>query len=424
MEVIVSLAKIRSRSLWICLTLGLLLPGAVLAQEPTQTTAPQPPPVTILKEVSFQKIEIAEQLQVMIKVEGPFFIETFELVSPKRLVIDFSSVPKIEAAPIIQVNDLGVLNIRTGQFQSTVARVVFDLDVRTPSHSITTMPDGVKVTFWLEPLPQPVVPEEKPAVGPEEKPFLPAVKRPFLFLRGGPGLTFFLKPTFVDETEYEIYGETATITETFDRLLGPVFDLCLGKTLGSKWTVGLGASFHLMGVSPSLAASLPHPFLYDAYRDVAYTADDISANMWALSSLEAEPREVKNLTTGLWNIYTFALYSLIQTEKLEISAGPLLGFSFGKFHTLYDMEIDETAPYESQNISLSSVTFLENSFFKIDPGIMVSGAYRLNDKLSLYLSVRLHYMDIPVGEVEVVEVPRKYVSLFRLNALLGLQYGF
>jgi hypothetical protein len=88
------------------------------------------------------------------------------------------------------------------------------------------------------------------------------------------------------------------------------------------------------------------------------------------------------------------------------------------------MEITETAPYESQNIGLSSVTFLENSFFKIDPGVMVSGAYSLNEKLSLFLSVRLHYADIPVGEVEEVAGTRQYVSLFRLNALIGLQYGF
>ncbi len=422
MEVIVKLVGQRLWSLCFFLALGVVLAGTVQAQEPPPVTTPQPAAVSVLKEVSFQKVEIADQLQVLIKVEGPFLIETFELVSPKRLVIDFSSVSRIEAAPITQINDLGVLNIRAGQFQPTVARVVFDLDVRMPSHSITTLPDGVKVTFWQEPLPQPVVvPQEKPA---EEKPILPAVKRPFLFLRGGPGLTLFLKPTFISETEYEIYGETATITETFDQMLSPVFDLCLGKPFGPKWTAGLGASFHLVGVSPSLAASLPHPFLYDNYRDVAYTSEDISANMWALSSLEAAPRQVKSLTSGIWNVYIFGLYSLVQTDKFEFSVGPVVGFSFGKVFTLHDIEIQETPPYESQDLSLTAVTFLENSFFKIDPGLMISGAYSLNEKLSLFLSLRLHYADIPVGEVEVVEALKQYVSLFRLNALIGLQYNF
>jgi len=399
MEVIVKFARRHFRGLCFCLALSVVLVGALQAQEPPQTTTPQPAPVSVLKEVSFQKNEIAEQLQVIIKIEGPFLIETFELIAPKRLVIDFSPVTMIEAQPITQVNDVGVLNIRTGQFQSSVARVVFDMDVRVPSHSITTLPDGVKVIFWQEPLPQPEV-IEKPEVKPEEKPgpMVPGIKRPSYIVRGGLGLTFFLKPSFSAQTEYELYGETATITETFDQQLKPVFDFSLGKTLGSKWTIGLGASLQLLGILPTLDASLPHPFEYDNFREVTYEAEVQASKMW--------------------NIYVFGLYSLVQTEKLEFSVGPVLGFSFGTLFSLNDLQITETAPYDSQSVSIDSVTFLENTFFKIDPGLLVSGAYSLNPNLSVFLSLRLHYADVMLEELA------RRSSLFRLNWLVGLQYGF
>jgi hypothetical protein len=138
-----------TRAMCLGLALGLALLGVVQAQEPPQpqTTAPQQAIVSVIKEISFQKIEIAEQLQVMIKVEGPFLIETTELIVSKRLIIDFNSVSMIEAQPITQVNDLGLLTIRTGQYQPTVARVVFDLADDFPSHRISSDKDGVKVVF-------------------------------------------------------------------------------------------------------------------------------------------------------------------------------------------------------------------------------------------------------------------------------------
>ncbi len=147
MEVIL---KHSAKSLWgLCLglALGLALAGALPAQEPPQTVAPQVPAVSVIKEISVQKIDIAEQLQILIKVEGPFLIETTELVVSKRLIIDFNSVSQIMAQPLIQVNDMGVVNIRAGQYQPTVARVVIDLADNFPSHRISSDKDGVSIVF-------------------------------------------------------------------------------------------------------------------------------------------------------------------------------------------------------------------------------------------------------------------------------------
>ena len=131
--------------LW--LAIAVLLAGAVGAQEPPQAAAPAQAPVSVIKEITYQKVEIADQLQVLIKVDGPFSIDITELVGSKRLIIDFNSVSAIEAQPIYQVNDMGLLNIRSGQYQPTVARVVFDLADSIPSHRISPGKDGVRVVF-------------------------------------------------------------------------------------------------------------------------------------------------------------------------------------------------------------------------------------------------------------------------------------
>jgi hypothetical protein len=155
MEVLLKLTTRHFQGFCLWLAIAVLLAGAVGAQVPPQAAAPAQAPVSVIKEITYQKVEIADQLQVLIKVDGPFSIDITELVGSKRLIIDFNSVSTIEAQPIYQVNDMGLLNIRTGQYQPTVARVVFDLADNIPSHSISPGKDGVKVVFGKDLSPTP-----------------------------------------------------------------------------------------------------------------------------------------------------------------------------------------------------------------------------------------------------------------------------
>ncbi len=404
--------------------LAALWSGAI-AQEPEsqQEAVPQTATASVLKQVTHEKIAIADQIVVMIKIEGPFLIETFELIGPRRLVIDFKQVSLIEAPPIIEINDLGVLNIRTGQFQPTVARVVFDLDSRLPSHSIATLPDGVKVVFWQEVLPEPqpeTVPPEAPVLKPAapRAAAVPEITRPPFFIRFGPAMTLFLKPAFAVTTDFDLYGETATMTETLTQQIQPGLEISFGKMINPKFRAGLSASYQFLNAKPTLEASLPHPFLYDTYREVSFDADTLTSNMWIVSESETEPRQATRLTSSMITISAWGLYSLYQTDKLDISAGPILGFSFGTLYSLDDFELSEESPYEAQNVSVTSTTFLENKFFKIDPGFLLSGAYFLNDKLSAFASLKVQYVDV------MVEALERRASLFRLSLQLGLEYGF
>jgi len=404
---------------------------ACLAAPAFPGTAQEPPPepatdvqetVSILKEISYQQIGIAARLVVTIKVEGPFQIETFVLSAPKRLVIDFSSVSRIEAQPISQVNDTGLLSIRSGQFMPTVARVAFDLEDPAPSYSITSLPDGVRVTFWRE---AETRPEERPTVPPQETPPAGTAARTIasgggledIVLRVGPGMTLYLRPEFSVMTERAFYGGVASLTETYRQGISPVFELGAGTIINPKFKAGLGVGYQMLWIEPALEGSLPHPSLPGTFREVAFEAEDLTTNMWILSPEGAAPRAAQHLRSGVWTVYAWALYSFLQSDKFDLSAGPVVGYSFGKLYSLEDFEVEEKAPYEARDVTIASITFLENSFAKIDPGFLVSGTLSLGENLSAFAALRFHYVDV------MVETLERRASLFRASVSLGLELG-
>ncbi|MBN2199451.1 MAG: AMIN domain-containing protein [Candidatus Aminicenantes bacterium] len=374
--------------------------------------------VSVLKDISYKQIGGADRLVVTIKVEGPFQIETFVLSAPKRLVIDFSSVSRIEAQPISQVNETGLLSIRSGQFMPTVARVAFDLEDPAPSYSISSLSDGVRVAFWRD---AETRPEERPIAAPEKT--LPAGTAVSgagfkdMFLRVGPGMTLYLKPEFSVTTDRPLYGRTASVTETFRQGISPVFELGAGKRINPKFKAGLGVGYQMLWVEPALEGSLPHPSLPGTFREVAFEAEDLAPNMWVLSMEGAVPRAAEHLRSGMWTVYAWALYSLYQSDKADLSAGPVVGFSFGKLYSLEDFEVEEKAPYGAKDVTIASITFLENSFAKIDPGLLISGTLSLGEKLSAFAALRVHYVDV------MVEALERRASLFRASISLGLELG-
>jgi len=409
-----SFTPIRGILCGLVLVATLSFPAA--AQEPPPEPAvPAQETVSVLKEISYKKTPVAGQLVVTVRLEGTFAFETFALTGPMRLVIDFSPVNGIDAPPVTTVNDAGLRNIRAGQFLPSVARVVFDLDDRAPSYSITSLPDGVRVAFWRE---ASAGVEASPAPVPAEKPVAPVPAPSGLVLRGGPGMTLFFKPEFAVKRDFGLYGETASVTERLNQKIAPVFDVGLGKRINPQFSAGLGVAYQTLRPDPSLEASLPHPFQANTFRQVTFETEDLTENMWVISQTVTKPRQVRRLDTGLWTVTAWGLYSVYQTETIDVSAGPVLGLSFGSLYSLEDFEVTEKSPYQSKDVTLTSVTYTENKFIKLDPGMLLSGAYTLGDNLNVFATLRLHYVDV------MVESLQRRASLFRLNLLLGLEYGF
>jgi len=354
----------------------------------------------ILQQIIHQKV--SNRLHVTIKLDGTFLYESFELKTPQRLVIDFSSVSTIATAPYFRVNDVGVLNIRVGKFKPTVARVEFELAERAPSYSVTPVEGGIKVEFWLEQeaVSQPAIKKQPaPEAAQLETAPSPQKGKRRIALKGSVGVPIFLKPNFEETSSFDLYGETGSITKSYSLGVFPVFDLSLSYAVTPRIRVGVGGSFHRFKCKGTFDLSLPHPLTYDAHRDIAF-----------------EQREGTN--REFFDVYAFGLYSIVQTGILEVLVGPMLGLSIGDFSVLDDFEFTEASPYTSEDITITDEKYLSNSFSKPSFGLMTNFIYSLSPRLSLVLDARLIYLD---SKVETMGVR---ANLFRLKLFLGVQASF
>lgn len=411
--------------------LGLLLGGATSAALAQETGTG-----STIKEITYEKVD--DQLQVFIKIDGPFTFETLEVQAPHRMVLDFKGVSQIQAQPVIEINAAGVVSVRTGQFQPDVARVVFDMADKAPSHSLTQTENGLKVVFWLEeaqpqpeakpaevkPEPTPPVeakpveakPEAQPAevkpveakpaeVKPvESKPVAetPAV-RPvegnrdfFVHLAGGAALAGV--PDTIHTGDITLYGEHGSIAQTYTLKTGWLADIAVGKYITPSIRVGLGASFGSADTTATIIGTFPHPFIMNQPRTVNFAAQELKNN--------------------LMNIYVFGMFTIVRAEKFELSLGPMLGYGKSDYQILQDFTFTDVSPFASENVTITSQTFVKDSISTPTAGAWLEGQYQLGSHLFLTLDARLLYFDAKV------EALGKRANLSSIGLLLGLQYNF
>ncbi len=141
------------RTYSLAIVLLLILPGVTASQEDT---------TVMLKNIVLEKSQ--DRLGVQLEVDTPVNYESFTLFNPDRLIIDLLGVNSFICNPLIEVNDLGVLAIRTAKNQPDVIRVVFDLMEEIPSYSIEEKEDGLYIYFEVEKL----ILEEQPETATEE----------------------------------------------------------------------------------------------------------------------------------------------------------------------------------------------------------------------------------------------------------------
>ena len=83
---------------------------------------------------------------VQIEGSGDFHYHAARVDNPTRLVIDFADTTLVNSANTIAGDSALIRNIRVGQFQSDVARVVIELERWSP-YAITASKSGLIVTF-------------------------------------------------------------------------------------------------------------------------------------------------------------------------------------------------------------------------------------------------------------------------------------
>lgn len=114
----------------------------------TSLLAVQTTQVAELKNIDYEK----KGTQIKVKIEYPPNIpyDSFSLMNPNRLVLDFMGIRTISSMPMIAINQMGIVSIRSALNRPGVARVVFNFTDETPQYRIEETESGLTITFWKE----------------------------------------------------------------------------------------------------------------------------------------------------------------------------------------------------------------------------------------------------------------------------------
>lgn len=389
------------------LSILLLFNSLILAAEPPE-----------LRNIRFSQKD--DRLEVAIEISGDFGFETFSLIGPKRLVIDLSPIQSIKALPSINVNACGVVRIRCGQFKPEVARVVFDLAEKVPSHKISRVAEGLQVLFWQEEqVPAAiVVPEVKEvAQTVEKKPVEKAApltlppaavaapqkietgKKPtFLRLQGG--LSLFPASLVSTQKELILYGEAGSLSEEYRGSLNLAFGLSLARSVVVKEKEArIGADFLLWSLSHKglFEASVPHPFIANSPRQLNFE---------------------EKLNNSLFQINVFFLYPVLSREKVSLWLGPAVGYVFGKLTTLEDFNLEERPPYSSNDLILTETILIEDSVGDFIFELRLGLNYALSPRTSFLALTSFSYFNPKVNNLgkraRFISIPFSLGLEFRL----------
>jgi len=114
----------------------------------THLLAVQATQVAELKNIDFTKK--GDQIEVRIEYPSNIPYDSFSLMNPNRLVLDFMGIRTVSSLPSIGINEMGIASIRSALNRPGVARVVFNFTDDTPQYRIEETGSGLIITFWQE----------------------------------------------------------------------------------------------------------------------------------------------------------------------------------------------------------------------------------------------------------------------------------
>jgi len=151
----------------------------------TNLVAAQDSQMAELRSIQYEKKD--SQIEVIVNYPSDIPYDSFSLMNPHRLVLDFMGIRTVSSAPMIDINELGIVSIRSALNRPGVARIVFNFTDETPRYRIEDTESGMTITFWKDAEteagmeqeePEPVV--RKPVKPPveEKKEPAPTAKKP------------------------------------------------------------------------------------------------------------------------------------------------------------------------------------------------------------------------------------------------------
>jgi hypothetical protein len=383
----------------------------------------RPAEVSDLHEIAFVKAGAAVEVSVLIS--GEFGNDVFRLTKPERLVFDISPIDTISAAPRTEIQWGGILRVRTGKFNTEVARLVFDLETAAVNYRINRTDAGLKITFWKE-VADALLPDERTEIPPAHKPSeakaeakpepeaevkpepeaevkpaaLPGKDKKGFFVQVGGGVGTFLKSTATFDRLFPLYGEQGERTETYKLKLNTPSFLSVGgyfKALDVPVKLGLGIEYWNFKSDGAFEFAVPHPFLPDSPRTLTLTG------------------QFRNYFTS---VSVFGLFQVFSNGRLTMFAGPEIGYAFGKYKFLDTVEFDDQPPFMDDDVTITSITYLEKSISSLWAGVQASFEYSFSRSFSLLLNLRALYLNPEIKELSST------FNLSQAHAQIGFQFNF
>jgi hypothetical protein len=368
---------------------------------------------------------------VSVLIRGEFSNDVFRLTKPERLVFDISPIDAISATPQTEIHWGGILRVRTGKFKTQVARMVFDLETAAVNYRIDRTDAGLKITFWKEgadallpdekteipqvskpieapPVTKPAVhaeaevkPEAKPEPEAEVKPAaLPGKDKRGFFVQVGGGVGTFLKSTATLDKFFPLYSEQGERTETYKLKLNTPSFLSIGgyvNALDVPVKLGLGIEYWNFKSDGAFEFAVPHPFLSDSPRTLTLTD------------------QFRNYFTS---VSVFGLFQVFSNGRLTMFAGPEIGYAFGKYEFLDTVEFDDQPPFMDDDVTITSITYLDKSISSLWAGVQASIEYSFSRRFSLLLNLRALYLNPEIKELSST------FNLSQAHAQIGFQVNF
>jgi len=118
----------------------LLFAGNLLAVQATQAAD--------LKNIRYEKK--GSQIEFLVEYPADIPYDSFSLMNPNRLVLDFMGIRTVSSPAMIPVGQMGIESVRSALNRPGVARVVFNFTDNVPQYRIEETESGLTITFWEE----------------------------------------------------------------------------------------------------------------------------------------------------------------------------------------------------------------------------------------------------------------------------------
>lgn len=212
----------------------------------------------------------------------------------------------------------------------------------------------------------------------------------FLFHRGS---------TEVEKT-FPAYGEEGSVSQRLS-LTSPLgLEINAGKyfPVGSlKLKAGVGFNAFSLKTQGSFTLSMPHPYVSASFRRYYF------AEEWKNSSL---------------HFYAFCYLVPVETWRLQVALGPIVGYSRGKYPGLEDLEIEDKSPFGWGNLEIKTKTFKNDSFAALSFGAGLNVSLFLVENMAFLFSYKWQSLN---PEVDVL---KEKVNLSFSRLIFCVEYSF